>query len=173
MKRSGPTRSGPLPLKVVLYINSVSHAEEKPAEQRGGDDERRGAGHQQTVLPVVVRLVADRQQLVGQLRPEVPGLVHREPGGAAKPHTDHPDQQPNPDREPHLVVLRDQEAIGDGHNLRVAASDLAGMGEAFGVFPCTRIKIDLLGCPQHPERMLYVFPQNFGWRKCKERPLKP
>ena len=45
-----------------------------------------------------------------------------------------------------------------------AVSNACGVG--LGSFPCTRIKIGLF-------TVYAVLPQNFGWRKCKERPPKP
>lgn len=83
-------------------------AQNGSGEQRGGDgaDERRDAGHHQAVEPVVVHLVANGQQLVGDAGAEVARLVHGEAGHAAQAHAHGPDEQPHADSQREQVVAR-------------------------------------------------------------------
>lgn len=112
---------GPGPrLRDAAALPLEHDAQNGSGEQRGGDgaDERRDAGHHQAVEPVVVHLVANGQQLVGDAGAEVARLVHGEAGHAAQAHAHSPDEQAHADSQREMVIARlscDREDAGEEH----------------------------------------------------------
>lgn len=134
---------GPGPrLRDAAALPLEHDAQNGSGEQRGSDGayERGDAGHHQAVEPVVVHLVANRQQLVGDAGAEVARLVHGEAGHAAQAHAHGPDEQAHADSQREMVIARlscDREDAGEEHEggerLDAEVADqVVGLGRGVG-----------------------------------------
>lgn len=134
---------GPGPrLRDAAALPLEHDAQNGSGEQRGSDGacERGDAGHHQAVEPVVVHLVANGQQLVGDAGAEVARLVHGEAGHAAQAHAHGPDEQAHADSQREMVIARlscDREDAGEEHEgverLDAEVADqVVGLGRGVG-----------------------------------------